>query len=99
MSKTKLDEILEGQYRWTVRAVTDYNEMKPILGTGTAEPLSPSEATKAIQSLVAEAVPEKVPDGPIDHEAEKNSIPWETGWNKAVEQVTEALKERGLMER
>lgn len=41
-----------------------------------------------------EKMPKKVPEGPVDNGDDAvNSIPWETGHNKALDQALEALDE------
>lgn len=37
-------------------------------------------------------IPKKVPDGPIDHTAKENSIPWETGYNAALDLMADSLR-------
>ena len=57
----KIDEITEGVYRWTVETVNDSINAspeglkQPILGTGIAPILTPSEAREQIKKLFIEA--------------------------------------------
>jgi len=54
----ELDEILEGQYRWMIETVnnaikySDDGLKRPILGTGTAPLLTPSEAKSALTRYI-----------------------------------------------
>lgn len=51
-NQTQVDEILEGYYRWCMETVASSLKIEPILGTGEATPLAPSEAKAAIQALL-----------------------------------------------
>jgi hypothetical protein len=50
-----IDEITEGYYRWCMQVVAEAFKIEPLLGTGSAKPLSPTKAKQAIKNLLLEA--------------------------------------------
>lgn len=51
----RIDEIIEGFYRWCMDTITDSFKLERVLGTGKATPLKPSEAKAQLNDLLREA--------------------------------------------
>lgn len=53
---TDIDILCESYYRWCMEVVADSLKVDPILGTGKAKPLAPSEFKQALHKFINEEI-------------------------------------------
>jgi hypothetical protein len=89
MDKTlTLDEILNELH---------YMALAHISGTHASDDVHVKDAKKALQELVKECIPPKKDERPMEDGVPVETYGYEQEYNSAIEDISKALKEKGLL--